>query len=1498
MSAAEILSGQYPDLVFDYGAGGSSGRFVEGDGGSPLSTFGDISSYDICAGCGQFHSAFQGGETNPLGGLNADDRGTFGPNGKPSLSTGDAGVNLARGNLNWLAGGALGQPLNITYAFRATAPATMPQETTGFSRFTDLQINATLVALSSWSDVANITFQRATGAVGEEAYSDNATILFGNYSSGAAGSAAFAFLPGNRAANSISGDVWVNNSQNYNATPVQQGYGQLVLVHEIGHALGLRHPGDYNASENAGPTYSADATYFEDSLQFTVMSYFSERNTGGNFGTQRYASAPLLDDISAIQRLYGANQTTRTGDTIYGFNSNAGQAWFGATSSATALIFAVWDAGGVDTFDFSGYAQSQIIDLRQGAFSNVGGLTGNVSIALGAVIENAIGGAGADRLIGNAGDNVLNGGLGNDIIDGGLGSDTVVFSGNRANYTITWNGQVGTVVGADGTDTVTNVEFLRFADQTVAAAPTGGLVVGGDITANTINGTAFADILGGGGGDDVLTGLAGNDTLDGGSGNDRLSGGDGNDVLIGGAGNDTIDGGAGSDIADYGGAQGGVSVSLAAGTAIGAAGSDTLTSIEEVRGSAFNDVLTGDALGNILRGGGGVDVLNGGGGNDLLFAGAPGTAGGAPDVVKARETANATIGTAINIDGGFDLQARTGVENATTIPHATILGTAHGGLEYYAFTVRAGDTVRFDIDSASFDAALRLFQANGNEIAQNDDPATADSDGSGAQDSVLNYTFTTAGTYYIQVSRYLEGGTGISFPSGPILAGGTYQLNISIPSAATVPTIFAGSTLNGEAGDDSLTGGTGSDTLNGGSGNDTLDGGTGVDVAVFSGNFADYAITTASDGATTIVGLDGRDTLRNIEQLQFADRSVVVGGGSLGVTRIGSSAADTMVGTEFNDSLSGEGGNDTISGLGGDDSLSGGSGSDTIDGGAGIDTLVLTGAPTLYQFERTATGWLVRDGLVDVDIVSNIERVSFQGQASMTITEAANRSFDAYRYMASYPDLLAAFRDAPVSAYRHYVTSGIAEGRSPTLFNTPLYLASNPDLIQVFGPDLQAASQHYIRSGINEGRSTNSFDGRLYAASNADVARASGGNVEAAALHYVEVGFAAGRPTNTFNGLIYAASNPDVAAFYGSNAAAAMDHYLQFGAREGRLTNTFDARIYAATNIDLAQFFGTNTQGALNHYLTTGVREGRITSGFDAVAYLLTNPDLGGMTPSQALDHWLAFGAREGRLGDSLYGREQGVFHQVSGFAISTIDRNGDLDWFQTSLTAGQRVTIDLLGAGSGIGTLGDGVVRVHDALGRLVATADGGGTGADARLSFTPTTSGTYYLVVVGANGTTGTYRLAVTPTSSAATDAVGVETIVGKDEALVLPGEADGNALFAADDALIDGLGAKDGPLILPIDPDGFLFKTERDQAWVVPVVAGDEEGPLVLPADPDAFLFKSVGDHPLVLPDINDGDDLDVVVLATPEIDDNDMWQLLDPTLDHPGQWQPDHDRGWLN
>ena len=510
--------------------------------------------------------------SDPLSFLNADSRGAGpAPNGKPSLTSSDAALQLTRTGASWLAGQPLGSGVTVSFAFRSNAPTTMPTDTTGFSQFSAAQIAATLLALQAWADVANIRFVRVDDGNG---YSDNATMLFSNYSSGQEGAAAFAYMPGASGIGSASGDVWINSGLSYNAAPVQLGYGAHTLVHEIGHAIGLSHPAAYNASKDETITYSQHATYYEDSRQYSVMSYFSESNTGGSF-FRTYSSAPLLDDIAAIQRLYGANMTTRTGDTVYGFNSNAGQPWFTATSSTVGVIFSVWDAGGVDTLDFSQYSQSQVIDLRQGHFSNVGGMIGNVSIAMGAVIENAIGGVGADVLIGNSAANRLVGGADNDDIDGGGGIDTAVFSGNRSAYTIDTSGPKIVVTGPDGTDTLVNVEFLQFADQTVATSASPGVVLTGGASADTLTGTERNDQIDGGGGNDILIGLGGND---------YLAGGDGDDTLIGGKGSDNLVGGAGVDTAVFGGlSRGYASISSTAVSGGRDGGTDSLSSIEKIK---------------------------------------------------------------------------------------------------------------------------------------------------------------------------------------------------------------------------------------------------------------------------------------------------------------------------------------------------------------------------------------------------------------------------------------------------------------------------------------------------------------------------------------------------------------------------------------------------------------------------------------------------------------------------------------------------------------------------------------------------------------------------------------------------------------------------------------------------------------------------------------------------------------------------------------------------
>ncbi len=377
-------------------------------------------------------------------------------------------------------------------------------------------------ALQQWSGVIGVTFQEATSG-GQIIFDDNET--------GASTSAVWSQGVETSAHVNIS-TQWLTDYGTSIGTYAFQTY-----LHEIGHALGLGHAGNYNGEA----TFPYDALFLNDAWSNSVMSYFSPReNTyfAGLGFTPSYLGTPMVADILAMSQLYGLSTTTRLGNTTYGFNSNASNDVYNATLYPR-IAYTVFDSGGTDTLDYSGFGQNQTIDLTAGTFSNIGGRTGNVSIALGTVIENAIGGAGSDTIRGNEADNVLTGNGGDDALYGFGGNDTLV--GGAGNDRID---------GGDGFDTASYADALAgitVNNQTVTSVGNAAGIGSDDLfDIERIVGSAF---------NDIFTGGPTGQRFEGGAGNDIFTGGGGADILVGGAGadlfRDTVAGLNGDTIVDF-----------------------------------------------------------------------------------------------------------------------------------------------------------------------------------------------------------------------------------------------------------------------------------------------------------------------------------------------------------------------------------------------------------------------------------------------------------------------------------------------------------------------------------------------------------------------------------------------------------------------------------------------------------------------------------------------------------------------------------------------------------------------------------------------------------------------------------------------------------------------------------------------------------------------------------------------------------------------------------
>ena len=432
--------------------------------------------------------------------------------------------SVAASASQWSGYAAGGEPSNAAYA-----PLNLAQS----ARFT--------VAAEAWDQVLSIALTPTNDLTQPGQIRVAFTDAEAFQSAGAWG---YAITPPTRgaAATARNGDIWIDNGASASSF-AEGGYDFMATIHELGHALGLKHP-----FEDGGVL---PAEY--DNYRYTVMSYDDyadslyrtvEATATGVKTVVRsiYPSTPMVFDILAIQSRYGADPATAAGATSYSF------------SQSTPFMQTLYDAGGTDVIDLSAHTRGSIIDLTPGAYSSIAYFSAsaqaafwtsqyswagsfiaqqfnqastytwsnNLGIAYGTVIENVVGSAAADVVGGNDAPNNLAGGGGNDTLNGQAGEDYL--RGGDGNDSLAGGSDFDDINGNTG-------------DDTAAGGPGGDWVVGGQNN----------DLLLGEDGDDIVYGNLGNDTSDGGVGNDTVRGGQGDDSLAGGTGTDWLSGDRGAD---------------------------------------------------------------------------------------------------------------------------------------------------------------------------------------------------------------------------------------------------------------------------------------------------------------------------------------------------------------------------------------------------------------------------------------------------------------------------------------------------------------------------------------------------------------------------------------------------------------------------------------------------------------------------------------------------------------------------------------------------------------------------------------------------------------------------------------------------------------------------------------------------------------------------------------------------------------------------------------
>ncbi len=581
---------------------------------------------------------------------------------------------------------------------------------------------------------------------------------------------------------------------------------------------------------------------------------------------------------------------------------------------------------GFDTVSYDGMVDAVIVDLGSetatgtsigndslGSIEAIIGTAFNDVLVLADVAGSARGQAGADSLVGGAGNDTLDGGAGNDTLDGGAGVDVVSYAnlGNAGDAIVTGVGVTVNLVTGSATD--------QWGDT------------------DTISGI------------EIIEGSALSDVLTGGNTNNGTGATDGFEGYLGGAGSDTINGGAGYDVIMYTTSTAAIKVTFSAtGPGLvqdGLGGTDFVTGIEGVLGSAFNDTLRGSDTGvfESFEGGAGNDSITGFGGIDRVTY----------ETAKASVTVNLALGSASDGLGGTDILQN--IEN--------VLGSAYGD------TI-IGSTAANDLVGGEGDDSIT--GGDGNDTLTGG--AGNDTLDGGAGNDVARFT-GLFDSYIVEANS--SGDVIVTGPDGTDTLRNIEELDFSDATFAIIQGTSAADTLTGSATDDALFGGGGSDSLDGGGGDDLIDGGEGADTMAGGSGSDTYIVDDVGDvvieGADPVGAQKDGDKVFDIGgsiDKVVASINFTLGGFVENLQLAGGATPLAGVGNTLDNVITGNAGNNVLTGMAGNDHIDGGDGIDIATYSGQRSQYTLTSGPASFQLNGTAA-------LEGNDTLVHVERLQF-----------------------------------------------------------------------------------------------------------------------------------------------------------------------------------------------------------------------------------------------------------------------------------------------------------------------------------------------------------------------------------------------------------------------------------------------------------------------------------------------------------------------------------------